>query len=267
MRITSPLRTDTGDSKTEGNGAVVVLRDVSMVFGERSRQVIALENVSLSVAPNETVALLGPSGCGKSTTLRIIAGLVRPTSGEVAVVVADEVRGGMSMMFQTPALLDWRTVRGNVMLPLEVPGVKRGVVEQEANRLLKTVGLERFADHHPFELSGGMQQRVAVARSLISDPRLLLLDEPFGALDAITRDQMCNELSAICASRPIAVVLVTHSIAEAIFLADRIFVMSARPGRVIREVSVPMPRPRSVDNRSSKAWIELEAELRAALVQ
>jgi NitT/TauT family transport system ATP-binding protein len=266
MRVSSPLSTDMTDDLVGGKDDLVVLRDVSMVFGERSREVVALEHVSLTVGPNETVALLGPSGCGKSTTLRIIAGLVRPTSGAVSVVAADEVQGGMSMMFQTPALLDWRTVRGNVMLPLEVSGLRRSVVEQEANRLLKTVGLEHFAEHRPFELSGGMQQRVAVARSLISNPRLLLLDEPFGALDAITRDQMCNELSAICASRPIAVVLVTHSIAEAIFLADRIFVMSARPGRIIREVQVPMPRPRSVDNRSSEAWIKLEAELRAALV-
>jgi len=246
---------------------VVALRDVSMVFGAGSRAVVALDRVSLTVGSNETVALIGPSGCGKSTTLRIIAGLARPTSGEVTVRTAGEGQGGLSMMFQTPALFDWRTVRGNVMLPLEVAGVNRAVAREEADRLVKVVGLEGFADHRPFELSGGMQQRTAVARSLISNPRLLLLDEPFGSLDAITRDQMCNELSAICASRPIAVVLVTHSIAEAIFLADRIFVMSARPGRMIREVRVPMARPRSVDDRASEVWVKLESELRAALVQ
>lgn len=237
-----------------------------MVFGDRAREVIALERASLSVRENEVVALLGPSGCGKSTTLRIIAGLSEPTSGDVRVAAGGAVAGGMSMMFQTPALLDWRTVRGNVTLPLEVAGTPRADAEREADRLLKMVGLDRFAGSRPYQLSGGMQQRVAIARALISDPQLLLLDEPFGALDAITRDQMCNELSAICASRPISVLLVTHSIAEAIYLADRIYVMSARPGRIVREVTVPMKRPRMPEDRISTAWIELEADLRAALV-
>ena len=246
---------------------VVAFRDVSMVFGERAREVVALDRASLTVGANEVVALLGPSGCGKSTTLRIIAGLAEPSSGEVHVASTGEGNGGMSMMFQTPALLDWRTVRGNVMLPLEIAGTPRADVEREADRLLKMVGLEPFAGSRPYQLSGGMQQRVAIARALISDPQLLLLDEPFGALDAITRDQMCNELSTICASRPISVLLVTHSISEAIFLADRIYVMSARPGRIVREVTVPMARPRLAEDRASAAWVELEAELRTALVQ
>jgi NitT/TauT family transport system ATP-binding protein len=245
---------------------VVALRDVCMVFGDRNRQVVALDHASLTVHPNEIVALLGPSGCGKSTTLRIIAGLTQQTSGSLHVASADNGTRGMSMMFQTPALLDWRTVRGNVTLPLEMAGFTRADAVREADRLLKTVGLEGFAGHRPFELSGGMQQRVAIARALISDPLLLLLDEPFGALDAITRDQMCIELSTICASRPISVILVTHSIPEAIYLADRIYVMSARPGRIVREVTVPMARPRPVDDRSSPVWTTLEAELRAALV-
>ncbi len=237
-----------------------------MVFGKHEHQVVALDHASLTVRANEVVALLGPSGCGKSTTLRIIAGLAEPSNGDVRVATSGNGAGGMSMMFQTPALLDWRTVRGNVMLPLEISGVPRAEAEREADRLLKMVGLERFAGTRPYQLSGGMQQRVAIARALISDPLLLLLDEPFGALDAITRDQMCNELSTICASRPISVLLVTHSIAEAIFLADRIYVMSARPGRIVREVTVPMARPRVADDRASAAWVELEADLRAALV-
>ena len=245
---------------------VVALRDVSMVFGDSVREVVALEHASLSVRPNEVVALLGPSGCGKSTTLRIIAGLAEPSSGDVHVASTGNVSGGMSMMFQTPALLDWRTVRGNVLLPLEIAGAPRADAEREADRLLKMVALERFAEARPYQLSGGMQQRVAIARALISDPQLLLLDEPFGALDAITRDQMCNELSTICASRPISVLLVTHSISEAIFLADRIYVMSASPGRIVREVTVPMARPRVAADRASTAWVELEADLRAALV-
>jgi len=239
------------------------LNDVSVVFGVKGKRVVALDRISMELRKNEVVALVGPSGCGKSTSLRVIAGLSKPTAGTVQVNVDRKTRalGGFSMMFQTPSLLDWRSVLGNVMLPLEQRDISKAEARQRAEHLLERVGLADFQHRRPYELSGGMQQRTAVARALVTDPEVLLLDEPFGALDAITRDQMCVVLEGLVEERSMSVLLVTHSISEAIMLSDRILVMSGRPGRVLEELSVPLARPRELDNRLDKNARELEARM------
>lgn len=263
--MSNPEATNTkfSTNATANEPPIVELNNICMTFGRAGNEVRALDNVSLAIQPNEVVALLGPSGCGKSTTLRIIAGLAEPTSGDVNVSVPRKVTssGGMAMMFQTPALLDWRTIEGNVLLPLEATRVNREEARKRASALLTTVGLGDFTHRRPYELSGGMQQRAAMARALVTDPTLLLLDEPFGALDAITRDQMCVELARVCEGRGVSTLLVTHSITEAIFLADRILVMSARPGRIAEEVEIPLARPRQIADRFSDVARELESEM------
>jgi NitT/TauT family transport system ATP-binding protein len=240
---------------------------IGKVFGEGHSAITALTDVNLALGNNEVIALLGPSGCGKSTTLRMVAGLVAPSSGTLSLAVErhSNVLGGISMMFQAPALLDWRTVEGNVVLPLEHRDISKSESRRRAEELVKTVGLAEFGKRHPYELSGGMQQRVAIARALVTEPSLLLLDEPFGALDAITRDQMCVELNRLVEARSMTVLLVTHSINEAIYLADRIVVMSARPGRIVDEVKVPLGRPRSFEARTTEEARELEVRLLRAL--
>jgi NitT/TauT family transport system ATP-binding protein len=240
----------------------VRLDDVSMFFGAK-RSVHALDSVSLELRSNEVVALVGPSGCGKSTSLRLIAGLAKASSGRVEVNVPRRVTasGGLAMMFQTPSLLDWRTVLGNVLLPLEGRGLARSEAHARAAAMLEQVGLSDFAQRRPFELSGGMQQRVAIARALVSNPDLLLLDEPFGALDAITRDRMCVDLENLVSERSMSVLLITHSIQEAVFLADRILVMSGRPGRILEEIDVPLKRPRTIHDRLSSTARDIEERL------
>jgi len=242
---------------------VATLGDVSVVFGRHGKQVVALDRISMQLRGDEVVSLVGPSGCGKSTSLRVIAGLAEPTGGTVQVNVDRKTRalGGLSMMFQSPSLLDWRTVLGNVMLPLEQRRIGRAEARERAEHLLERVGLADFRHRRPYELSGGMQQRTAVARALVTEPEVLLLDEPFGALDAITRDQMCVLLEGLVEERSMSVLLVTHSMSEAIMLSDRILVMSGRPGRVLEELSVPLGRPREIGNRLDDSARELEARM------
>jgi NitT/TauT family transport system ATP-binding protein len=239
------------------------LSDVSVVFGKNGKKIVALDRISLTLGRNEVVALVGPSGCGKSTSLRVIAGLAKPTAGSVQVNVDRKTKalGGFSMMFQTPSLLDWRTVLGNVMLPLEERDVSKAEARERAEHLLERVGLKDFLHRRPYELSGGMQQRTAAARALVTDPEVLLLDEPFGALDAITRDEMCVVLEGLVEERSMSVLLVTHSISEAIMLSDRILVMSGRPGRVLEQLPVPLSRPRKIDHRLDEKALELEARM------
>ena len=223
---------------------------VSKTFYSTGQDVRALENVSLTVADREFVALLGPSGCGKSTLLNLMAGLLIPSSGTIHIngrpVVGPPAEVGM--MFQRPVLLDWRTARQNVLLPIHARDGRR-VARRHGNRadeLLDQVGLGGFEHRYPAELSGGMQQRVAICRMLIADPEVLLLDEPFGALDELTRERMNVELAEIVSDRRKAAVLVTHNIAEAVFLADRVIVMTARPGRVAGVVDNRLERPREL---------------------
>ena len=210
----------------------VVLDHVSKSFEQRKRSLLAISDVNLRISDGEFLALVGASGCGKTTLLRIIGGLQQPSSGTVTRTAAVNSRGGISMVFQRPALLPWRTVLRNVLAPMEIIGADRKQTAAAAHRLLRQVGLQEFENVYPWQLSGGMQQRVALSRALISNPQLLLMDEPFAALDAITRERLMLELQRVWLADRKTVVFVTHNIEEAAFLADRIVVMTPRPGRI-----------------------------------
>lgn len=223
---------------------MISLQRVAQTFGS----VHALAGIDLEVAEHEFVAVIGRSGCGKSTLLRLVAGLLTPTRGRI-LVAGDQVtrpRRDVSVMFQRPALLPWRSVLSNVLLPIEVFGLPPRAHRDRAHELLDLVGLGGFEKRLPHELSGGMQQRVSLCRSLIQSPRVMLMDEPFSALDAITRTELSEELQRVQLELPRAVVFVTHSIDEAVLLADRIVVLSPRPGRIHRVVGVDLPRPRAL---------------------
>jgi NitT/TauT family transport system ATP-binding protein len=233
----------------------------------RNERIHALNDISLSVGEREFVTVVGPSGCGKTTLLKILAGLVPVTAGTVRVdgrpVAAP--RRDIGIVFQNPVLLPWRTVMENVLLPAEVQGIPLGEARRRARDLLKMVGLADFEDKYPMELSGGMQQRAAISRALVSDPRLLLMDEPFGALDAMTREQMNLDLQRIWRESGKTVLLITHSIPEAVFLGDRVVVMTPRPGRIARMVDVAMPRPRSLDAMGDPVFGQLTSDIRRLL--
>ena len=224
-------------------GGAVRLAGVSKVFGRGASAVQALDQVSLEVAPGEFTCLIGASGCGKSTLLSLVAGLEQPTSGEVSTS-----GGQVAFMFQEPALFPWLTAAGNVELALRARGVAKAERRQRTEELLKTVHLGGFGAKRPHQLSGGMRQRVALARALAQDADVLLMDEPFGALDAMTRDVLHDELDRICAGRHLTVLFVTHNVREAVRLGDRVVVLSSRPGRVIAEFDVPIERPRRIDS-------------------
>jgi NitT/TauT family transport system ATP-binding protein len=224
---------------------MIVVANVSRVFEGKAGRVVALDGVDFRVRAHEVVAVIGRSGCGKSTLLRIVAGLLAPTGGQVLVAgePVTRPRRDVSFMFQRPALLPWRSVLDNVLLPLEVRGLARQ--EHDAHELLERVGLAGFATRLPHELSGGMQQRVALCRSLVQHPAVLLMDEPFSALDALTRTELTALLQQLWRERPLTVVFVTHSIEEAVVLADRVVVLTPRPGRLRKIVDVDLPRPRA----------------------
>jgi NitT/TauT family transport system ATP-binding protein len=253
-------------------GELIALDRVGMVYPTASGAVEALREISLGVSTGEFTALVGPSGCGKSTMLRIIAGLRPATSGGV-VVAGQPVRRplqAVGMVFQTPVLLKWRRVLDNVLLPAELAGLDRRQHEARARELLKLVGLDGFADKYPRELSGGMQQRAALCRALLLDPSLLLMDEPFGALDAMTRDELNLELLRVWGEgneRRKTIVFVTHSIPEAVFLADRVVVLTPRPGRVASIVPVTLPRPRTVESRVRTDFGTITLQIHEALTR
>ncbi len=248
---------------------IVRATGVGKVFATDDGPVIALERVDLTVRRGDFVSIIGPSGCGKSTLLRIVGDLTEPTKGDIRVndKPARQARldRDYGMVFQAPALMDWRTVARNVELPLEIMGFEKADRERRSAELLRLVELEDFASRHPWELSGGMQQRVAIARALAFDPRLLLMDEPFGALDEMTRERMNLELTRIWAETGTTVLFVTHSIPEAVFLSTRVVVMSARPGRVSAVIDIDMPHPRTADTRESTRYFELVTTVREAL--
>ncbi|MEJ3743882.1 ABC transporter ATP-binding protein [Actinomycetes bacterium KLBMP 9797] len=222
----------------------VALAGITKVYGRGPNAVLALDGVSLTVAPGEFVCLVGASGCGKSTLLNLVAGLDRPTGGSVA-IESGSVPG---LMFQEPALFPWLSVAANIELPMKLAGVPRADRRSRVAALLNTVHLGEFGDRQPHELSGGMRQRAALARTLALDTPVLLMDEPFGALDAMTRDLLHDELERIWSERRLTVVFVTHNVREAARLADRIVLLSSRPGRVISETVVDVPRPRRIDS-------------------
>jgi len=235
----------------------------------RGLPVEALKDISLRIETGQFVTVLGPSGCGKSTLLKIVAGLIPPTTGTLDVFGEPivEPRQDIGIVFQSALLLQWRTVFENVMVPVEVLKLPRDKYRERATQLLKLAGLERFANHYPSELSGGMQQRVAICRALVFDPEILLLDEPFGALDAMTRDYMNLELARIWQATKKTVLLITHSIREAVFLSDRVYVMSASPGQIIDCIDIDLDRPRDIDVTSSLEFGNYEKTLRGYFSQ
>jgi NitT/TauT family transport system ATP-binding protein len=251
--------------------SAVQAHGVGKVFTSRSGVVTALEDIELSVAAGEFVALIGPSGCGKSTLLRLIADLDEPTSGELTVFGKSPRQAREAqyygIAFQHAGLLPWRTVRANIELPLEVHRVARGERAARSTQLLELVGLAEFAGHFPHQLSGGMRQRVAIARSLAERPSLLLMDEPFGALDEMTRERMQTDLARICGESGAAVVFVTHSISEAVFLADRVVVMSPRPGRISEIVPIGLANAAGRDDnlREDGSFFDAVTRVREAL--
>jgi NitT/TauT family transport system ATP-binding protein len=255
----SELPTDRATSERAGaSGAAVRVEHVSMDFGKGSG--LVLDDVSLEIRAGQFISLIGPSGCGKTTLLRIISTLQRPTLGHVVLAgkEADQARRDrdFAVVFQSAALLEWRDALGNVMLPLQLQGIPRQAARQRAKEQLEKVGLSSYVRHYPRELSGGMQQRVSIARALTVDPELLLMDEPFGALDEITRERMNRELLELWGQRQSTVIFVTHNLREAVFLSDRIIVLQTHPGRIIGDYAIDLPRPRTPEMRDTPEFLE-----------
>ena len=248
----------------------VIVSGVNKIFNQgKPNQVDALVDIDLVVNPGEFISLIGPSGCGKSTLLRLIADLLQPTSGSVTIngKAAHQARVDQDygMAFQQSGLFEWRTVERNIELPLELKGWDKAKRRQRSAEMLELVKLPEFARHMPWQLSGGMQQRIAIARALASHPKLLLMDEPFGALDEMTREHMQAELLRICSDTGTTVIFVTHSIPEAVYLADRVVVMSPRPGRITQIVDVGLGRNRDELTREASGFFERVTEVREAL--
>ena len=246
---------------------LIAIQEVSKVFANGAKTVSALDRVSFTIDKGDFVSIVGASGCGKSTLLKIISGLLPPTSGKVAIdgEAVSRPLENVGMIFQTPVLLKWRQVLSNVLLPVEFARLDVTPYVQRARGLLKLVGLEGFEEMYPHQLSGGMQQRVSLCRALVTDPQLLLMDEPFGALDAMTRDELDVELLRIWEEKKKTVLFVTHSIQEAVFLSDTVAVMSARPGRLLETLRIDLPRPRTMEMMSTGKFGEYTLKIRALL--
>jgi NitT/TauT family transport system ATP-binding protein len=269
------IRSDVSGALPEGE-AEIELRDVSKLFTSRYRETLALTDINLGIRKQEFVTLVGQSGCGKTTMLRILAGLIKPTTGEVRIKDRPLWRGNtrdddalrqLGLVFQDAHLFPWYTVEDNIGLPLALRRVDKKERRRRAHELGELVGLTGFEGALPRELSGGMRQRVAIARALSYDPEILLMDEPFGALDAMTRDKMNMELQRIAQATQATVVLVTHSIAEAVFLADRVVLLSARPGRIRSITEIPAERPRQLEVTAQPGFQERVIDLRHQLTE
>jgi len=247
-----------------GNDAHLKVAGVDLVYETSRGPLKALAGLSFEIRAGEFVCVVGPSGCGKSTLLKLISGLLPPSAGEVLLAgqPVRKPREDVGIVFQQPTLLPWKTVYENVMVPVRALGRRPQDYHDKAEELLRLVGLQDFRSHYPRELSGGMQQRVAVARGLVHDPALLLMDEPFAALDAMTRESMMAELQRIWMSTGKSVLFITHSIPEAVYLADRVVVMSPRPGRVLEEIAVDIPRPRTVKTLGEARFVSIGNHLR-----
>ncbi len=244
---------------------VIELRGVSKTYRTRDGEVPSLRPIDFTVSDGEFVVIVGPSGCGKTTLLKMIAGLLPPSDGEIRVEghTITKPHGGVGIVFQTAMLLPWRSVFRNVMMPVEVKGLPKAQYEERAHALLKMVGLEGFEKKYPWQLSGGMQQRASICRALVHDPKIVLMDEPFGALDAMTREKMNVELQRIQRETKKTVLLITHSIPEAVFLADRVMVMSHRPGNIAAVYDVALRRPRTIDVLADPEFVALTQKIRA----
>jgi NitT/TauT family transport system ATP-binding protein len=250
------------------NNAFMLIKDLRKEYITRSgEKVLALEGTNLSITENEFITVVGRSGCGKSTLLKLIAGILPPTRGEISIkgMVVNEPRKDVGMVFQNPVLLPWRNVWENILFPIEIMRLPSEQYREKAKKLIDLVGLSGFENKVPRELSGGMQQRVSICRSLIHDPNILLMDEPFGALDAMTRDELGLELTRIWQQERKTVIFVTHSIPEAVFLGDRVVVMSPRPGRVVKIVPVNLRRPRSIDMEFTDQFKNYVLEIRGSI--
>ena len=247
----------------------IAIDNLSLVFQAADSPVVALSDIDLDIAPGEFVSLIGPSGCGKTTLMRVVADLVAPTSGSITVNGVSPAQARLARaygyVFQAPALYAWRNVERNVMLPLEIMGLPPAQRRERAATYLSMVGLAGFERKYPWQLSGGMQQRVSIARALAFDPQLLLMDEPFGALDEITRDHLNEQLLELWDRTRKTVVFVTHSIAEAVYLSTRIVVMSPRPGRILEVIDSPLPRERPLDIRETPEFLDVAHRVRLAL--
>ncbi|HUF42686.1 MAG TPA: ABC transporter ATP-binding protein [Verrucomicrobiae bacterium] len=246
---------------------LIAVEEVTRVFANGARTVTALDRISFEVDSGNFVSIVGPSGCGKSTLLKIISGLLPPSSGNIVVngKRIDQPLENVGMVFQAPVLLKWRSVLGNILLPVEFARLDPARYQETARALIKLVGLAGFEDMFPHQLSGGMQQRASLCRALVTDPQLLLMDEPFGALDAMTRDELDLELLRIWEERKKTVLFVTHSIQEAVFLSDKVFVMSARPGRLLEKIEIELPRPRTMEMMSDARFGNYTLKIRALL--
>ena len=247
----------------------IAIRKLSLVFQAADTPVVALSDIDLDIAQGEFVSLIGPSGCGKTTLMRVVADLVAPTSGSITVNGVTPAQARLARaygyVFQAPALYAWRNVERNVMLPLEIMGLPPAQRRERAANYLAMVGLGGFERKYPWQLSGGMQQRVSIARALAFEPQLLLMDEPFGALDEITRDHLNEQLLQLWDRTRKTVIFVTHSIAEAVYLSSRIVVMSPRPGRILEVIDSPLPRERSLDIRETPEFLEVAHRVRVTL--
>jgi NitT/TauT family transport system ATP-binding protein len=244
-------------------GKFVEVSDVSRRFPTPEGEVLALDGVSFDIRDGEFLSIVGPSGCGKSTLVMLLAGLLAPSAGVISIggQVVDRPQTGLGIVFQSPVLLAWRSALDNVLLQLEMRGEPPARHRERARALLDSVGLAGFENRHPHELSGGMRQRVSICRALVHDPPLLLMDEPFGALDALTRDQLTLDIQRICARGGKTVLFITHSITEAVFLSDRVLVMTPRPGRIDRVIDVDLPRPRRLSVREEPRFTAYSSQI------
>lgn len=258
----------TGDSRKGGPGKIVLDR-VGKTYAGSAGAVEAISSISLTLEQGQSVAIVGPSGCGKSTLMRLIAGLDELTAGTIH-IGERQVTGPVNdvgVVFQRDLLLDWRSVLGNVLLPAEIKHMEPAAAKRRALELLEELDVAGFANHYPWQLSGGMRQRVAIARALLPSPPLMFLDEPFSALDAMTRDQMNVLLQQVQAAEHVTTLLITHSILEAVFVADRVLVMSGRPGAILDDVAVDFPRPRKLSLRETPAFTAIVGRIREQFVK
>lgn len=257
-------RPSSGRTDASSRRRLIEFRNLSKAYRSKAGDVPSLASVDLDVREGEFLAVVGPSGCGKSTLLKLTAGLIKPSTGEIRIdgSLVTEPPDNVGIVFQSPVLLAWRSVLKNVMLPVDIRHLDKASHLERAYRLLETAGLKGFEQKYPWQLSGGMQQRAAICRALVHDPAILLMDEPFGALDAMTRERMNLELLRIHAETDKTILFITHSIPEAVFLADRVVVVSARPGTIEAVYDVDLPRPRTLEMMGERTFIQTAAKIR-----